>query len=201
MTLAYVVEEESYESSNEQDRFLMTLIALGNSEAFAELFDRLSSCILGVLVRLLRQQSLAEEVLQETFLQAWMQSGSYRPELGTPRGWLLLIARSRGLDCLRRESSRSRREETVAVREPQVLFATGTERLETLELQAQVRHGLDLLPAAQRACLELAYEAEMSHPEIARRLAMPLGSVKSRVRLGMRKLGGLLAALQPALQT
>jgi RNA polymerase sigma-70 factor (ECF subfamily) len=192
VTLAYVAEEESYESSNERDRFLMTLIALGNCEAFAELFDRLSSCILGVLVRLLRQRTLAEEVLQETFLQAWMQAGDYRPELGTPRGWLLLIARSRGLDCLRREGSRCRREETVAVREPRVLPAAGTERLETLELQAQVRHGLDLLPAAQRACLELAYDQDLSHPEIARRLDMPLGSVKSRVRLGMRKLGILL---------
>jgi len=108
-----VVEEESYESSNDRDRFLMTLIALGNCAAFAELFDRLSACILGVLVRLLRQRSLAEEVLQETFLQAWMQAGSYRPELGTPRGWLLLIARSRGLDCLRREASRCRRLLTV----------------------------------------------------------------------------------------
>jgi RNA polymerase sigma-70 factor (ECF subfamily) len=60
-------------------------------------------------VRLLRQRSLAEEVLQETFLQAWMQAGSYRPELGTPRAWVLLIARSRALDCLRREASRKRR--------------------------------------------------------------------------------------------
>ncbi len=192
MALESLSEREILDRSNDRDRFLMSLIVLGNREAYAELFDRLSACVLGVLVRLLRRRSLAEEVLQETFLQAWMQAGDYRPELGTPRGWVLLIARSRGLDCLRREGSRSRREETVAVREPRVLPATGTAHLETLELQAQVRRGLERLPAAQRACLELAYGAELSHPEIARRLEMPLGSVKSRLRLGMRKLGSLL---------
>lgn len=197
MALESLSEKEILDNSNDRDRFLMSSIVLGDRAAYAELFDRLASCVLGVLVRLLRRRSLAEEILQETFLQAWMQAGDYRPELGTPRGWLLLIARSRGLDCLRREGSRSRREETVAVREPQVLPATGTERLETLELQAQVRQGLESLPAAQRACLELAYDQELSHPEIARQLDMPLGSVKSRVRLGMRKLGALLE-LEPA---
>ena len=200
MMSARVLEDGTFDSCNERDRGLMALVAQGDRAAYAELFDRLSPCVLGVLVRLLRQRSLAEEVLQETFLQVWMQAGSYRPELGTPRGWVLLIARSRGLDCLRREASRQRREEDAAVAELRILPATGTANLETLQLQAQVRRGLERLPAAQRACLELAYAAGMSHPEIARRLAMPLGSVKSRVRLGMRRLGALLAAQRPALQ-
>jgi RNA polymerase sigma-70 factor (ECF subfamily) len=196
-----VPEDETFDSCNERDRRLMALVAQEDRGAYAELFDRLSPCVLGVLVRLLRQRSLAEEILQETFLQVWMQARDYRSELGTPRGWVLLIARSRGLDCLRREASRHRREAEVAVAELRILPATGTAHLETRELQAQVRRGLERLPAAQRACLELAYEAELSHPEIARRLEMPLGSVKSRVRLGMRKLGTLLAAQPPALQT
>jgi RNA polymerase sigma-70 factor (ECF subfamily) len=128
------------EALNDREQLLMARVAGGDSAAFAELFDGQSPIILGFLVRLLRHRGLAEEVLQETFLQAWLQAGNYRPELGTPRGWLLLLARSRALDCLRRETSRSRREET---------------------------------------------------------LSPPQGTVKSRVRLGMRKLGGMLG-IQPA---
>jgi len=175
----------------------MTQVAEGDGAAFAELFDGHSPIVLGFLVRLLRHRGLAEEVLQETFLQAWLQAGNYRPELGTPRGWLLLIARSRALDCLRRETSRGRREETLSQNGSRRLDPVGTERLETLERQAQVRDGLAQLPEAQQACLALAFNEDLSHAEIARRLSTPLGTVKSRVRLGMRKLGGVLE-LQPA---
>lgn len=176
----------------------MARVAEGDGAAFAELFDRSSPTVLGFLVRLLRRRSLAEEVLQETFLQAWLQAGNYRPEAGSVRGWLLLIARSRALDCLRREGSRNRREDAASQQGSRWLDPLGTERLESLERQAQVRDGLARLPAAQQACLALAFgEDELSHTEIAQRLAVPLGTVKSRVRLGMRKLGGVLR-LEPA---
>jgi RNA polymerase sigma-70 factor (ECF subfamily) len=175
----------------------MTRVAEGDGAAFAELFDGAAPIVLGFLVRLLRHRGLAEEVLQETFLQAWLQAGSYRRELGTPRGWLLLIARSRALDCLRREKSRHRREETVSQKEPRRLEPVGTGRLEELERQAQIRDGIARLPEAQQVCLALAFDEDLSHSEIARRLSVPLGTVKSRVRLGMRKLGGALG-MQPA---
>jgi RNA polymerase sigma-70 factor (ECF subfamily) len=170
----------------------MERVAEGDREAFAELFDRVASCVLGVLVRLVRQRGLAEEALQETFLQVWLQADNYRPEAGSPRAWLLNIARSRGLDVLRREGSRRRREEAVFVQEPKTQEAVGVSRLEVLERQAQVREGLGHLAPAQRECLTLAFVEELSHTAIARRLSMPLGSVKSRVRLGMRKLGRML---------
>jgi RNA polymerase sigma-70 factor (ECF subfamily) len=170
----------------------MAQVAKGDGAAFAELFDGQSPLVLGFLVRLLRHRDLAEEVLQETFLQAWLQAGDYRPELGTPRGWLLVIARSRALDCLRRERSRNRREDSASLREPRRLDPVGTHRLEELERQEQVRDGLAQLPQAQQACLALAFGEDLSHAEIARRLSTPLGTVKSRVRLGMRRLGGVL---------
>ncbi len=181
-------------ASIEQEKLLLTRVAAGDREAFAELFDRLAPCVLGVLVRLVRQRGLAEEVLQETFLQAWLQADNYRPEAGSPRAWLLNIARSRGLDALRRESSRRRREEVVFVQEPKNQEAVGVSRLERLENQAQVRAGLEQLAPAQQACLALAFVEELPHTAIAQRLSMPLGSVKSRVRLGMRKLGRMLEA-------
>lgn len=170
----------------------MTRISEGDREAFAELFDRLAPCILGVLVRLVRQRALAEEALQETFLQGWLQADRYQSELGSPRAWLLSIARSRGLDILRREGSRQRREEAVFLGEGPALEPVGTARLETCERETQVRMGLIRLAPAQQACLKLAFGEELTHTEIARKLAMPLGSVKSRVRLGMRKLGRML---------
>jgi CheY-like chemotaxis protein len=83
-------------------------MAGGNSDFLAELYDHLAPTVMGVLVRLLRCRDLAEEVLQETFLQAWRQAGTYRPELGSPCTWLLVIARSRGVECLRREATRKR---------------------------------------------------------------------------------------------
>jgi RNA polymerase sigma-70 factor (ECF subfamily) len=181
----------AFNAAIEQEQSLITRVSQGDREAFAELFDRVAPCILGVLVRLVRQRGLAEEALQETFLQAWLQAGNYRPEVGSPRAWLLNIARSRGLDVLRRENSRRRREEAAFVQEPKT-EAVGVSRLERLENQARVRAGLEQLASAQQECLTLAFVEELPHTAIAQRLSMPLGSVKSRVRLGMRKLGRML---------
>ena len=91
------------------DERLMAKVADRDHAAFAEFFDRQAPVVLGVLMRLLGQRWLAEEALQETFLQCWMQAGEYRREQASPRAWLLMIARSRGLDRLRRERSRGSR--------------------------------------------------------------------------------------------
>ncbi|HEX4494222.1 MAG TPA: sigma-70 family RNA polymerase sigma factor [Thermoanaerobaculia bacterium] len=185
---------QGFEASTDREQQLMGQVADGDREAFAELFDRVAPTILGVLVRLLGQRTLAEEALQETFLQGWLQALHYRPELGSPRAWLLNIARSRGLDCLRRERARDRREEAAVAWTPELDVPVGTERLETLQLRARLREGLVGLPAAQRACIALAFGKDLAHPAIARELAMPLGSVKSRIRLGMRRLARDLEA-------
>ena len=92
----------------ERDKLLLFRMGAGDRESLAALYDHLSPTILGVLMRLLRCRDLAEEVLQDTFLQAWSQAGTYRPELGSPCTWLLGIARSRGVECLRREAARKR---------------------------------------------------------------------------------------------
>ncbi len=167
-------------------------MAEGDAEALAELYDRLAPTVLGFLVRLLRCRSLAEDILQETFLQAWRQAGAYRPETASPCSWLLAIARSRGIDCLRREAARKRRDEVYAQRKPAVTAPVAATRMERAEWRRQLRAGLFRLSPEQRSCLSLAYEGDLSHSEISRRLGMPLGSVKSRVRLGIIKLGGLL---------
>ncbi len=171
----------------------MARIAKGDQTAFAQLFDLMSPTVLGVLVRMLRRPELAEEVLQETFLQCWMQAEDYRPEQGSPRAWVLMIARSRGLDKLRRESSRFRRDEAAGHAGDKAAPPVGTARLEAAQLQRSVSTAMETLKPAQRRCVDLAFREDLSHSEIAQRLSAPLGSVKSRIRLGLTKLSRVLS--------
>ena len=146
-------------------------------------------------MRMLGRRDEAEEILQEAFLQAWNQAERYRPDRAAPRGWLLMLARSRALDRLRSREARGRREESAA-REEDSQGATapvGTHNLEKEELRLQVASALSSLPAAQRECIELAFYDGLSHSQIADRLDQPLGTVKSRILLGMNKLRQVMA--------
>jgi RNA polymerase sigma factor (sigma-70 family) len=96
------------QASAERDKLLLRRMAGGDGAAFAALFDHLAPRIMGVLVRLLSSRSLAEDVLQESFLHAWRHAGTYRPETGSPCSWLMAIARSRGIESFRREEARKR---------------------------------------------------------------------------------------------
>jgi RNA polymerase sigma-70 factor, ECF subfamily len=190
-----------------EDIHLMGRVRAGDREAFARLFDRHAPAVLGLLVRILGSRSEAEEVLQEVFLQTWRQAGRYEPGRATPRGWLLVLARSRALDVVRSREARRRREMDLATDPsgvagsavvagnpgaPAATLATtaplGTERLEADERRRQVHSALDRLPDEQRRCIELAYFEGLSQSQIAQRLDAPLGTVKSRIHLGMSKL-------------
>jgi RNA polymerase sigma-70 factor (ECF subfamily) len=178
-------------------RLLLARIAQGDAEAFAELFDHASPRVLGLLIQMLGDRGEAEEVLQEVFLQLWRQPGAYDPRRGSARGYLLLLARSRALDRLRSHRARLDRERTVheeQTRRSGVTAAVGTARLEEEERARAVHSALQDLPAEQRRALELAFFQGLTQAEIARRLAAPLGTIKSRVLLGMRKLRQVLEA-------
>jgi RNA polymerase sigma-70 factor (ECF subfamily) len=170
----------------------MGRIAAGDREAFAELFDRHSPVVLGVLMRLLGNRAEAEEVVQEVFLQAWHQADRYLAERASPRGWLLMLGRSRALDRIRSSRAARAREEALG-REQRWAAAGGSNptaglRLEAGERVREVHGALAELPAEQRECIELAYWGGLTQTEIAERTGAPLGTVKSRVMLGMRKL-------------
>lgn len=168
----------------------MDRVAAGDREAFAEVFDRHSPVVLGMLTRLLRRRDLAEEILQEAFLQAWEQADRYRPERASPKGWLLLLARSRALDRIRSATARGRREKAVYAESalPTVARPEGTRRLEAEERSDHLSRALEVLPADQRQCIELAFFDGLTHREVAARTGEPLGTVKSRILLGMNKL-------------
>ena len=171
---------------NETD--LLRRIATGDGDALSRVFELHSPVVLGLLVRMLGGRAEAEEVLQEVFLQVWMQADRYEESRSSPRGWILMLARSRALDRLRRRVSRQRREDEVAAEEGVTVRPVGTERLEAVEQRSRVGAALGILSPEQRHCIELAFFEGLTHTQIAERLKAPLGTVKSRILLGMNKL-------------
>jgi len=177
-----------------EDLRLVGQVADGDRGAFARLFDRHGPLVLGVLTRMLGDRASAEEILQETFLQVWQQARRFSPQLARPRSWILMLARSRALDRLRSQAARSRREDVV-YREAssQAADPVGTAALEAEERGRTVRAALATLPDEQRQAVELAFFGGLTHSQIAERLQTPLGTVKSRILLGMAKLRQSLA--------
>lgn len=167
---------------------LLRRIATGDGDALSRVFELHSPVVLGLLVRMLGGRAEAEEVLQEVFLQVWMQADRYEESRSSPRGWILMLARSRALDRLRRRVSRQRREDEVAAAEGVAVHPVGTERLEAVEQRSRVGAALGVLSPDQRHCIELAFFEGLTHTQIAERLKAPLGTVKSRILLGMNKL-------------
>jgi RNA polymerase sigma-70 factor (ECF subfamily) len=179
----------------EREVDLMSRVAGGDGEAFARLFEIHAPGALGLLVRILGRRGEAEEVLQEVFLQVWTQAGHYDARRSSPRGWILMLARSRALDRLRRRDSSQRREEAASEeRAGEVASPVGTERLESLESRQRINSALELLTPEQRRCIELAFFEGLTHTQIAMRLEAPLGTVKSRILMGMNKLRQALSA-------
>jgi len=178
-----------------QDFELLSRIAAGSNEALATFYDRYSSLVWGLLRRMLGESGEAEEVLQEAFLQVWRDARRYDPQRATPRGWLLLIARSRSLDRLRKRAAIERREEAIA-REAagRAVAPLGSQRLEHLDDRQRIASALDRLPREQRRVIELSFFHGLSQTEIAAHLGAPLGTVKSRALLGMKRLREIFAA-------
>lgn len=167
---------------------LLERVAAGDDDAFGVLFDRYSGLMLGLLTRILRRRDLAEEVLQEVWIQIWRRAGRFHRERGSARTWLLMLARSRALDRLRAQTARGRREEVYGGERETCFEPLGFRRIELAETRRRTRRALAAIPSEQRQCIELSFYEGLSHRQIADRLGQPLGTVKSRILLGLRKL-------------
>jgi RNA polymerase sigma-70 factor (ECF subfamily) len=155
-------------------------LAEGDSLALAEFYDAHAGLAYGLALRVLRDRSDAEDVVQEAFVQVWRQADRYDPARGSPQAWLCAIVRTRALDRLRRRVSRREQEEA-----PEPVAAGSTPDREG---ELAVRKALLTLSAEQRRALELAYYEGLTQSEIARRLGEPLGTVKTRIRSAMIRL-------------
>lgn len=171
---------------------LIQQIASGDREAFSRFYDRYAPLVFTFAVRLLRVRPEAEDLLQEVFLQAWRQAGSYRQARGSPEAWITTITRSRAIDKLR--SIRRRDRGLSPTEEPAGTEGAGKVASGAMEAEARVtvQGALARLPAAQRTVLELAYFDGLTQSEIAARLGEPLGTVKTRMRAGLERLRGFL---------
>jgi RNA polymerase sigma-70 factor (ECF subfamily) len=177
---------------------LLASVALGDNGAFEELYDRHAATLYALLLRILGNYEDAQEVLQETFVKAWSNASMFDAVRGSEAAWLISIARSRGIDRLRARRTRSDRENDagreISIGSSFVDNKTGADDAIRSEQQKAVRGALAELPDAQRMALELAYFEGLSQSEIAGRLGEPLGTVKTRMQLGMKKLRERLRA-------
>lgn len=163
----------------------MRHIRRGRTGALEQIYDRHSSAAFSLAYAILRDRGLAEEATQDAFLAIWRKAGDYRPERGSLRSWLLTIVRNRCFDALRRKvrdpSYEPMDERRWSCADGDV---TAAEVIRCDEADG-VRSGLAKLPAEQRRVIALAYFGGFTQAEIARRLELPLGTVKSRLRLGL----------------
>jgi RNA polymerase sigma-70 factor (ECF subfamily) len=166
--------------------------ARGEAEALRSLYERYSPTIFAVALRILTNRSESEEVVQDTFLEVWRRAGEYDPRRGSPIAWMVTIARTRAIDRLRARASQDRTlAQSVA---PSSAFSPA-ELAEGRQARERVQAALADLPAEQRRVLELAYFEGLSQSEIAKKTGDALGTVKTRVRLGMEKLSATLVEL------
>jgi RNA polymerase sigma-70 factor, ECF subfamily len=174
-------------------------VASGDAAAFEALYDKHSPLVYALLMRMLRNAEDAHEVLQETFIQVWNRASSFDPARGSETAWLVSIARSRGLDRIRSSKLRSRKEDAagkeISIRKPFVEQSATANRAEESQMRLHVRGALAELPEPQRLALEMAYYEGLSQSEIAERLKEPLGTIKTRMQLGMKKLRESLKAV------
>lgn len=179
---------------------LLPDVAQGNVLAFEAFYDRYASTVYALLLRILANADDAQEVLQETFVKAWTSAKMFDAVRGSEVAWLISIARSRGIDRLRSRKIRYTREDEagreVSIRSSFIDTTTGAEKAIQSEESRAVRSALAELPDAQRTALELAYFEGLSQSEIAARLAEPLGTIKTRMQLGMKKLRDRLQAFR-----
>jgi RNA polymerase sigma-70 factor (ECF subfamily) len=159
------------------DTALLTRIGQRDENAMEEIFHRYSSAVYSVALRVLRDSGQAEDVLQEVFFQLWRDPGAFVQQRGSLGGWLIVIARNRAIDLLRRRKPADPVEDVVLA--SSVNVADEAERNTTMQ---RVRQIMAALPKEQRNALELAYFEGLSHTEIASRTGEPLGTIKTRIR-------------------
>jgi RNA polymerase sigma-70 factor (ECF subfamily) len=170
-------------------------MARGDHDGLAELYDRHGRLVYSLALRILRDTGEAEDVVQEVFSQAWRQASRYESTRGNVVAWLMNLARSRAIDRIRSRRSRPQpaADDVRTVDVPDMAEPVD-EQLALSSQAAAIRAAVDELSLLQRVAIELAFYEGLTHVDIAERLELPLGTVKTRIRQGLMKLKDRLAA-------
>jgi RNA polymerase sigma factor (sigma-70 family) len=176
------------------DRDLIRRVAAGDEGAFRDLFRRYGPVARALALRVVRQPFLAEEIVQEAFLSLWRNPGAYRDDRGSVRSWLMATVHHRAVDLIRREEAQRRRAEAAdpPVAAMEDVAETVVETAALADRRAAAVGALHELPEEQRRVLEMMYYQGKSQSQIAAETGLPLGTVKSRTLLGMRRLRALI---------
>jgi len=181
------------------DEVLMKEISRRHHEALAELYGRHSKRLRATIDGVVHEEADADDVLQEIFLQVWEDADRYSPKAGKPLGWMVTIARRRAIDRLRRRQAYSRareRYEKRVMQESQTPRRDAAQTFVLSDLRRFLKKNLRALPGFQREAVELAFFKGLSHREIAAATHAPLGTVKTRLELGVQKLTHALKPLR-----
>jgi RNA polymerase sigma-70 factor (ECF subfamily) len=185
--------------SSVPDEALMKAISRRRYDALAELYDRHGKRLRATIDGVVHEEGEADDVLQEIFIQIWEEAARYSPKAGKPLGWMVTIARRRAIDRLRRRQAYSRARERY---EKRVTHETSNSTRQADEvfmlndLRRFLKECMRILPRLQREALELAFFKGLSHREIAAATRAPLGTVKTRLELGLQKLTHALRPLR-----
>ena len=177
------------------DETLVTQVSRGNSAALEVLYDRYAPTVLGISLKVMGDQALAEDVLQETFWRVWQSAGTYQSQRGPFTGWLFRIARNLSIDAYRRRNVRPQTISGVAGSDPILEEAPDpdtnvAEQAQSILKNRQIRKALAALPVVQRQVIEMAYFYGMTRQEIAEATGEALGTIHTRARLALQKLRG-----------
>ena len=188
--------EQDGASRGDLEDALVERIALGDREAFADVYDRLGPAVHGLACRVLRNPSLAEEVTQDVFLTVWLKAGAFDRSRGRSRTWILTIAHRRAVDVVRREQANRDRVARMTTMDEQrgtdVVSERVLERASARWAEERITVALGSLTHLQRTAVELAYFDGLTYVQVADHLRIPLPTAKSRIRDGLRRLATVI---------
>jgi len=167
---------------------LLSLVAQGDQQAFARLYDQMAPRVLGLVRRLLRDHAQSEEVTQEIFLEIWQNATRYDSSKGGASTWIMTMSHRRAVDRVRASQSSRDRDTKIGIRDYDADYDNVSETVQTRIEHERVEKAMQRLTELQRQAVSLAYYGGYSHSEVAQLLSVPIGTVKTRLRDGMIRL-------------